>query len=326
VESLLTDVDPVVAAFLASAIELARSPEGESLPQRRARERRSGDELFRRFGDPGPPVDSVQELEVPVADGSIRVRLYRPVPHDRLPLHVAFHGGGWQSGSVDDLVVDASCRERAVAARCAVASVDYRLAPAYPFPTPLEDSYAALGWLVEHADRLGLDPRAPSLGGGSAGANLAAGVALLCRERPGPEVGFQLLEVPALDLDVRSLSATAFVDAVDLTEDVIRQAALTYAGGTPLDHPLLSPLRADLAGLPPAHVMTAGRDPLREQGAAYVSRLQAAGVPATHSMHPGALHGSGFLTGTWPVARRWRDEVLAVLRRVHAGPPRDGQT
>jgi acetyl esterase len=313
-------LDPVVREFLVRAGELAAGiPTDEPLPARRARERADSDALFRRFGEPGPAVDSVQELEVDVVGGTIRVRLYRPFVAERLPLHVVFHGGGWLSGSVDDLVVDASCRERAVAASCAVASVDYRLAPTHPFPTPLEDSYAALVWLVAHADRLGLDADGPSLGGASAGANLAAGVALLCRDRSGPGLAFQLLEVPALDLDVQSLSAAAFVGAVDLSEDMLRDAALMYAAGTPLDDPLLSPLRADLTGLPPAHVMTAGRDPLREQGEAYALRLRQAGVAATHSLHPAALHGSGFLTGSWPVARQWRDEVLAMLSRVHGG-------
>jgi acetyl esterase len=231
------------------------------------------------------------------------------------------HGGGWQHGSIDELVVDAACRERAVGAGCVVGSVDYRLAPEHPFPTALHDCYAALTWLVQRSARLGLRPELVSVGGASAGGNLAAALALLCRDRGGPPLAFQLLEVPALDLDLASLSPAAFEVAVDLSEPALSEAASVYAAGTPRDDPLLSPLRAtSLADLPPAHVMTAELDPLREQGEAYAARLCAAGVAATCTRHPGALHGSGFLTRDWSVARSWRDEVLAVLRDVHGLP------
>lgn len=308
------------ASALSAGLDLGLDPAG-----RRGQGRIGSDLLFAQFGEPGPNVAAIEDVVVPVTGGEIRVRLYRPATGTALPLHLVMHGGGWQHGSIDELVVDATCRERAAAAGCIVASVGYRLAPEHPFPIALHDCYSALSWLVRHASGLGVRPDRISVGGASAGGNLAAALALLCRDSGGPALLFQLLEVPALDLDVCSLPAGAFDVAVDLTEPSLLEAAGTYAAGASWDDPLLSPLRAEsLSGLPPAHVMTAELDPLREQGEAYARRLQDAGVPATFTRHPGALHGSGFLTRDWPVARRWRAEVLEVLREVHQ-PDRAGQ-
>jgi acetyl esterase len=285
----------------------------------RAAEAALADALFDAVTFPGPAVDEIRDLVVPVAGGTIRVRLYRPAAGAALPIHVDLHGGGFVSGSIDDRVVDALCRERAVGAGCAVASVDYRLAPEHRFPTGLEDSYAAATWLAAHAHELALDGARMSIGGASAGANLAAGVAILARDRGGPALRLQLLEVPALDLTLSQPSAVELSDGAGLEQwrlDALLAAYLDDPARR--TDPLVSPLLAgDLSGLPPAHILTAERDPLRDGGEAYARRLAQAGVPVVCRRHAGHVHGSPGLTRTFPAARRWQADVVDALRRAH---------
>src|SRR5262245_3752331 len=158
------------------------------------------DLTFMRYGLPGPLVHAVDDYLVPVAGAQLRVRIYRPTVQPHLPAHIYLHGGGWKLGSIDERVVDATCRQRCVEAHCAVLSVDYRLAPEHPFPVALDDCYAVLGWAHLNADVLDLDADNVSVGGSSAGGNLAAALALRTRNEGGPPLRFQLLEVPALDL------------------------------------------------------------------------------------------------------------------------------
>src|SRR5690606_23077822 len=219
----------------------------------------------RRFGRvvmrPGPPVPT-REVMVPVEGGAIRVRLYEPpgLPRPR-PLHVFLHGGGWCVGDLDQR--DPRCRTIADGAGCTVASVDYRLAPENAYPAPLEDCYAALGWLVAHADELGVDQDRVSVGGESAGANLAAAVALLARDRGGPSLVFQWLDVPATDLTLSQPSIDRLGTGYGLTKDDMEAYISAYLRDGDVTDPYASPLHApDLSGLPPALVMTAEYDPL----------------------------------------------------------------
>ncbi|TVT45601.1 alpha/beta hydrolase [Amycolatopsis rhizosphaerae] len=278
------------------------------------------DLAFHRYGMPGPEVHSVTEHEVPVAGGRIFMRVYRPSADKGLPGHISLHGGGWKSGSVTERTVDAICRRRCRDADCIVFSVEYRLAPEHRFPVPLDDCYAALLWTVEHAGELGLDADNLSIGGSSAGANLAAAVALRCRDEDGPGLVFQLLEVPALDL-TREIAKATLASGVlpDVPQPTMADATDTYLAdrgeaGNPLASPLLAP---DLSGLPPAHVMTAEYDVLRTEGERYAQRLAAAGVPVTHERYPGALHGTALLTRSWDEARRWQCDAGAALHRAH---------
>lgn len=288
------------------------------------------DLVFLRYGAPGPDVLAVDDHRVPVAGGEILVRVYRPDDGDALPCHVTLHGGGWKAGSVAERVTDAQCRQRCREARCVVVAVEYRLAPEHRFPTPLDDCFAAVAWVVEHAGILGIDPGNVSVGGSSAGGNLAAAVCLRCRDEAGPRLRFQLLEVPALDLTRETARETLRSGVLpDVPQPTMDDAARTYlADPSQARDPLASPLfAADLAGLPAAHVMTAEYDVLRTEGRQYAERLAAAGVPATHRRYPGALHGTAILTRTWAAARSWQHDAAQVLRLAHwpdgAAAPRD---
>lgn len=254
---------------------------------------------------------------VPVAGSDIVVRIYRPAGQadtTRLAAHLYLHGGSFWLGSVAEY--DPICRYYASAASCAVVSVDYRLAPEHRFPTALEDGYAALTWLVEHAAELGVDPQRISVGGFSAGAGLAAGIALLARDRGGPRIVGQLLESPVLDLTLSTDSMAEFGCGYSLTRDSLAEAYAFYLGPDgDADDPYASPLLApDLTGLPPAYVQTCEYDPLRDEGEAYAARLAAAGVPVHQHRARGHLHGSIYLTRLLPSARAAVERTAAALR------------
>ena len=278
------------------------------------------DLVFLRYGEPGPQVHTVADHQVPVAGGHILVRVYRPSSETPLPGHLTLHGGGWKAGSVGERVADAICRQRCREASCIVLSVDYRLAPEHRFPVPLDDCYAALCWAVANSGALGLDADNISIGGASAGGNLAAAVTLRCRDEGGPRLRFQLLEVPALDLTretAHAMLASGVLPSVP--QPTMDDATSTYLGDPAQARlPLASPLLAeDLRDLPPAHVMTAEYDVLRAEGEIYSERLNAAGVASTHRRYPGALHGTAMLTRTWDEARRWQHDAAQALRRAH---------
>jgi len=247
-------------------------------------------------------------VEISTASG-VPIRLHRPNGSNGLPVLVYLHGGGWTTGSATEL--DALCRTLAEAVECVVAAVEYRLAPEHPFPAGLDDCFAATAWLAEHAPELGLDPARFAIGGGSAGANLAAAVTLLARDRHGPSLVFQLLAYPPLD-------HAAFADA---ERAVFRRADIEWHWSQYLpdrsdgDDQRASPLRAtDLSGLPPALVLTAEHDPLTEEALAYAVRLAEAGVPAEARHFAGAQHG--FFASDTPQGDAARTEAVAALRRA----------
>ncbi|MCO8273633.1 alpha/beta hydrolase [Actinoplanes sp. TRM 88003] len=277
------------------------------------------DSLFTLFGAPVAPVHSEHDVEIAAGPGRIRVRVYRPSAASGRPIHVFLHGGGFWLGSIDERVNDATCRTRCAGAGCVVVAVEYRLAPEHPFPAPVEDCYAGLCWAVEHAAEIGGDAANVSIGGVSAGATLAAAVALMARDRQGPALRLQLLEVPPLDLTLDSMRASGVGDGFGITLDemaLCRDLYLAEPGDArdPLASPLLAP---DLAGLPAARIMTAQFDPLRRDGEQYARRLRSAGVAVSHDCYPGAVHGSLALTGTWPGAQTWQDDLLRSLRAAH---------
>jgi acetyl esterase len=314
-------LDAAVLRFLATKPDSGAAD--ESVATRRAAIRRGSDELFALFAEPAPPSPAAADHVVAYEGGMLGVRVYRPRADAVLPLHVFVHGGGFWLGSVDELVVDVACRERSVGADCVVVSVDYRLAPEHPFPTAVEDCVAAVLWAAEHAAELGADADTITIGGVSAGANLAAATALALRDRGGPPLRLQLLEVPVLDLTLETMRGSGVGDDYGITVAEMTMCTGMYLpDAESAGHPLASPLRAtSLDGVAPAHILTAEFDPLREDGARYAQRLEAAGVPAVHTRHAGAVHGSLMLTDVWPPARAWRAEVLAALRSAHAGVP-----
>lgn len=282
-------------------------------------------ELYRetrgRLGAAPPEVASVAPLRAAGPAGAISVRLYRPLgarPDERLPALVYFHGGGWTFGDLD--THDMVCRELANLARCAVASVDYRLAPEHKFPAAVEDAIAATRWVVREAQALALDPKRIAVGGDSAGGNLAAVVALAARDAGAPQLAMQVLIYPATDMAADTASHREFADGYVLT-----RAAILWSRANYLRSPddvgdwRASPLRArDHAGLPPAYVITCGFDPLRDEGRAYAERLRAAGVTVTYECFQGMVHGFVTMGGVLAAAHHALYRCAQGLRLAFA--------
>jgi len=244
--------------------------------------------------DLGVPVQEVARIEnrtIPGPAQPIPVRIYRPVPSGTLPALVYFHGGGWVIGSLDSH--DRECRALANQSGCAVIAVDYRLAPEHPFPAAVEDAYAATRYIADHAAEFGIDPQRLAVGGDSSGGNLAAVVTLMAREKGGPKLAFQLLVYPGVDLtDDHRPSMLEFADGHFLTRTLMDYFANHYVP-KPEDRRNVqaSPLFAsDFRGLPPAMVITAECDLLRDQGELYAQKLREAGVPVTVKRFDGMIH------------------------------------
>ena len=268
------------------------------------------------FGIPPQPVARVEDRTVPGPAGEVPVRIFAPDADGPLPVLVFYHGGGWVTGSIE--THENTCRALANLTPCVVVSVEYRLAPETRFPGGLEDCYAATRWVSEHAAELGADPDRLAVGGDSAGGNLAAAVALLARERGGPSIAYQLLIYPVTDADFETGSYREMEEGYGLTRD-----GMVYFWELYLDdeadrvNPLAAVLRADLAGLPPALVITAEYDPLRDEGDAFAAKLKAAGVPVEHVSYPGQIHGffnvgTMMQTGDVAVARAARSLAAAL--------------
>jgi acetyl esterase len=267
---------------------------------------------------PFEEVAAVTDHRVPVAGGEITVRVYKPAGMGPHPVLVFYHGGGWVIG--DLYTHDGICRAMVNAAGCAVASVDYRLAPEFKYPVPVEDSYAGLLWVVANATRLGLDPARIAVGGDSAGGNLAAVMSLLARDRRGPRLLLQILVYPVTNYDFGTASyrenATGFV----LTTEDMRWFWRHYLSREEQGREMMaSPIQAkSLADLPPALVVTAGCDPLRDEGEAYAARLRDAGVAVTLTQYPGMFHGFLRMTRILDQSRVLLDEIAGALKKALA--------
>jgi len=282
-------------------------------------------ELYRetraKLGAAPPEVAHVESRHAAGPAGAIPIRLYRPLgarADERLPALVYFHGGGWTFGDLD--THDVVCRELANLARCAVASVDYRLAPEHKFPAAVEDAVAATRWVAREAEALALDPARIAVGGDSAGGNLAAVVALAARDEGGPKLATQVLIYPATDMAADTPSHVEFADGYVLTRD-----AILWSRGNYLRLPddvadwRASPLRArDHSRLPPAYVITCGFDPLRDEGRAYADRLRAAGVPVTYECFEGMVHGFVTMGGVIAAAHHALYRCAQGLRQAFA--------
>jgi acetyl esterase len=303
-------LDPQVVAYRA-AREAAGVPPlyTQSLAQARAADLAA----IRAGGGDAEPVREVRDATVPGPANDLPVRLYRPAGPGPLPTLAYFFGGGWTLGSVD--TADGICRRLANATGCQVVTVGYRLAPEHPFPAAVHDCDAAVRWLAGHADEFGVDPGRLAVGGDSAGGNLAAAVTLLARDRGGPALAAQVLVYPNTDQRER--------DAPAGEQDPLlfnRHSVAWYRGHylpDPADaeHPLASPLLADdLTGLPPALVITAEYDPLREEGERYAERLRAAGVPVELARYDGMIHGFFAMPGVFDAGRHAQDRAAAFLR------------
>ncbi len=257
---------------------------------------------------------SVVDRTLPGPRGrEIPVRIYRRRDLTHAPALVYFHGGGFVTGDLD--TEDGACVRYALEAGCAVVSVDYRLAPEQPYPAGLDDCYDALLAVAEHAGELDVDPGRLAVGGGSSGANLAAAVALLARDRGGPALALQLLVLPVLDDAAATPSAQAFTDTPMLARAAVEDMWRLYLGGAAAVEPYAAPARAaDLRGLPQTYVMVAGMDPVRDDGVAYACRLMEAGVEVELHVVPGVPHAFDVLP--LQVAERARDEYVVAVRRA----------
>ncbi len=245
-----------------------------------------------------PEVASISELAAPGPNGPVPLRHYRPMlrsdPNQStrvLPLLLFFHGGGWVIGDLD--THDTLCRQLANQSGCAVIAVDYRLGPEHHFPAAVDDCIAALRYVCDQAATLNIDADRIALGGDSAGGNLAAVVALDARDNNGPAIAFQLLIYPVTDMTASGGSQITNGSGYLLTRDTMRYFHDHYVADPKQDLDWrVSPLLAqNFANLPPALVLTAGFDPLRDEGQAYADRLSAAGVPCTSICFERQIHG-----------------------------------
>jgi acetyl esterase len=269
---------------------------------------------FRELAGPPEEVAEVVDLTAPGPEGPIPVRLYVPEGERPLPVLVYFHGGGWVIGNIESH--DGACRALANRSGCLVASVDYRLAPEHRFPAAVDDAYAATVWAAEKIGDFGGDAARLAVGGDSAGGNLAAVVSQLAAARGGPSIAFQLLVYPSVDRHDDSPSMTENAEGPLLTVAWMEWFWGHYLTGPDdaLD-PRVSPgLTADLSGLPPALVVTAEYDPLRDQGARYAQQLRDAGVDAEHRNYDGMIHGFIQMAGILDGARAMLDDAAAALR------------
>ncbi|MDD7916155.1 alpha/beta hydrolase [Actinomycetospora callitridis] len=283
----------------------------EEISRARAR-RMSHNVVTSRVFGPMPRGVFVTDRVADTDIGPVPVRLYRPHTARALPVVVNFHGGGGTLGNLDQS--DWLCAHVASRVGALVVSVDYRLAPEFRYPAGREDGYAAVSWVARHAAALGARTDRLAVMGDSAGGNLAAVVCLLAREA-GPVIDAQVLLYPALDLTFTRPSVERFADGPVLTRADMEVFRTHYLGedGDPTD-PLCSPLFApDVADLPPALVVTAAVDPLHDDGADYVARLGAAGVPAKHTDHARAVHGFLSFPGVCRASAAALDDVCAEL-------------
>jgi acetyl esterase len=308
---------PEIVPMLEAANGAPPPPLGLSVADKRALANGMMEQSFLALAAPGAAVAGIRDLEMPVDGGSIGLRVYTPEGSAPFPCHVYFHGGGFWMGEPRHF--DNGCQDTAAGAGCVVVSVDYRLAPEHKFPTAAEDCYAALRWTVDHADELGIDTSKVSIGGGSAGGNLTAVVALMARDRGGPPIVLQVIEIPVVDLTMSYPSIDENGKGYILTRESMEEYRGYYVTSEDEKrHPYASPIFADdLSGLPPALVMTAEFDPLRDEGEAYAARLRESGVPTTAKRWDGHIHGSMTFTAVSPSARQYRDEVVAALRRAY---------
>jgi acetyl esterase/lipase len=301
-------LDPVAKQLLDDFIASGR-PNAHLLPVEQARA--NFEALFEGLR-PGEEVAAVADHAIPVDGGTIPARSYRPSDTAGAAIAVYFHGGGWLLGSVESH--DTICRSLANASGCVILNVGYRCAPEAKFPTAVDDAFAATVWAAGHATELGADASRLAVSGDSAGGNLAAVVAQLARDRGGPRIRFQLLVYPVTDADLETGFDMAY-EGYFLYRDELQWHQDHYFA-SPADgaDPRVSPLRGNLAGLPPAQIQSAECDPLHGQAEAYRDALEAAGVPVEYRSYAGMIHGYFGLESVFAVAEDAMREAGRALR------------
>ena len=307
-------IDPQVQEFL-DELKLLKAPSLSTLTPDEARVGMIVSSAA--LGSP-EPVEKTEDCRVPGPSGEIPVRIYRSDVAGPLPVLVYYHGGGWVLGGI--ATHEAFCCSIANAAECIVVSVAYRLAPEYKYPAAADDAYAATKWVFEHAWRFDGDPQRIAVGGDSSGGNLAAVVALMARDRAAFRPVLQVLIYPITDFNLDRPSYRENADGYMLTREDMAWFWQCYLARSEDGYqPYASPLRAaNLDGLPPALVITAQYDPLRDEGEAYAARLREASVPVVLTRYNGMIHGFIRRTARFDQARVAVNEMVSALKRAFA--------
>ncbi len=299
---------------------MAADPDARPTHELTPKEARDGYRAMASLLGPPPEVASVQDRAIPGPAGEIPIRVYRPQGDGPFGVLVFYHGGGWVIGDLE--THDRECRALCNGASCLVVAIDYRLAPESPFPAAVDDAFAALRWVAANAASLGGDPVRLAVGGDSAGGNLSAVVSLLARDAGGPSLRFQLLVYPAVDLrevdDYRSRVSNGEAPFLPWsTVAYFREHYLGSGDSELLADPRVSPLLASShRGLPPALVVTAEFDPLRDEGEAYARALEGAGVPVQLHRYDGMPHVFFQLSPIVEDGRALLDEASRVLKEA----------
>ena len=301
-------IDPAAYPVAAAAARAGGLPAG--LNAKRA----AFDAAAKELGGRPERVLHVRNVIVPGPGGDLSVRTYRP-GEGIMPLLLYAHGGGFEKGSLDSH--DAPLRLLANGCHCVIVSVGYRLAPEHRYPAQVDDAFAALRWAAANAERLEVDPTRFAVAGDGAGGNLAALVAIRARDQGGPPLIYQALLSPVTDL---SLPSESWERGLSATNEAKALGGQYLAAGQDPRDPDVSPLYADLAGLPPAFVANAELDGHRDDGKAYAAKLAAAGVPVEHKVYPGQIHDFFLMPGKVPAARQLNEELAARLRRAFGYP------
>ena len=327
-------IDPEARAYLNWLQALGLPPLADQGVEEARRQNRMRAPML--AGEP-EPVASIEDIRMPGPRGSIGCRIYAPVRGESLPALLYLHGGGWVLGDLD--THDSVCRALARRAGCVVLSLDYGLAPEHRYPTQVQDAYAGLRWLDEHAKELGVDreriavmgesaggglaadPNRLAVGGDSSGGNLAAVLARWVRDRNGPPIAAQVLIYPVTNFDLDTPSYRTAGAGFGLTRESMSwywEQYLTDPGDGA--SPDASPLRArDFGDLAPALVITCELDPLASEGSAYAAALGAAGVPVEHIHEAGMIHGYIRMAGVIGRAQKSWDDCARFLRRELQG-------
>lgn len=305
-------LDEQANAFLRQLEELG----GPALNEMSPTEAREALAEFAELGGEPEAVGSIENRSIPGPLGDIPIRVYTPEGTGPFPALVYFHGGGWVVGDLE--TVDSACTILTNRAEAVVVSVDYRLAPEHKFPAPVTDCYAATQWVSDHAAELGVDPQKIAVGGDSAGGNLATVVSAMARDSGTPDIAFQLLFYPVTNLDYETQSYRENGADYFLTTDMMRWFWGHYLESEDIGRDMrASPLlMEDASSLPPAYVVTAEFDPLRDEGEAYAEVLREAGNEVAAKRYDGQIHGFVTLCGVMERGRQAIEDGAAQMRHA----------
>lgn len=298
--------------------EMAKNPQPKLWEMTPAQGREMYRAIATQLDTQGIAIGKIENITIPGPGGPIAARTYTPVASGgtALPVLVYFHGGGFVIGDLD--THDALCRQLANESGAKVIAIDYRLAPEHKFPAAADDCYAATKWIENNAPMLGVDPNRIAVGGDSAGGNLAAVVALLAKQKGGPHIVFQLLIYPVTQYRANTGSMKEFAEGYFLEKKSMDYFfdQYTEASIDPNDFKVSPLAAADLSGLPRAYVITAGFDPLKDEGKAYADKLNRAGVAAVYIDYPSMIHGFFGMSAILPQARQAIADAGAALRKA----------